>query len=365
MINRGLLAVFVSISFALSYMPPVHGCGWWDPTGACGAVKELGDQTNTAIDKLKDELNKTRDALSKSAEVVAKAVPGERWARLVDGLGSTDPKVREETKQFLLNLAGNTDKPIPSTYKLVVGFDFDETKPFFHVDFGRFSSPDRSYVEAFVQQHSATLDATPKRTNLAPLSEAQLRTQLLDHADKLFAKITGFATPTSTSPNSTILNCDAHGEMFNQCVFLTFNDSLLSNRASVVPITNVKQAEASKLDRFKKQLEEAKSLIVEFALMAYSYKENRMDNLESSRDWSLVDGRTFVVVVIDKETYDTHNEDWTFKIRVQQADRAEVSLYNRPTQILKRVNFDPQIHKPVVREDGRTVYWAYVEMTGD
>ena len=319
---------------------PAMACGWWDPTGACNAVQELGDQTNKAVDKLDKQLTETRDALAKSVDLVAKAVPGERWARLLDGLGSPDPEARKQTKEFLQRLASIADDPAAeSKYKLVAAFDFDELKPF-HVDFERFAGADRSFAEAFVLQHSANLDATPKRTNLDPITEAQLRSQLLSKADEILSLAIGPATGQTDIPCGS-----GPGIVQPQCAKLTFANTIsAASTSSPIPFVQPLQqflkakedALADLTRKFETKRDAIRNDLVDMALMAYSYRETRMDNLTSYLDWSLVDGRNFVIVVMDKDTYEQHTEDWTIKIRVAQSEHPEVSLYNRPTQVLKR-----------------------------
>lgn len=217
---------------------PAMACGWWDPTGACNAVQELGDQTNKAVDKLDKQLTETRDALAKSVDLVAKAVPGERWARLLDGLGSPDPEARKQTKEFLQRLASIADDPAAeSKYKLVAAFDFDESKPF-HVDFERFAGADRSFAEAFVLQHSANLDATPKRTNLDPITEAQLRSQLLSKADNSFSGhrssnwSNGYTVRLGPRHCSTAM-CQAHFRQHHFCGFDFLTNPICSASAAI------------------------------------------------------------------------------------------------------------------------------------
>ncbi len=78
------------------------------------------------IKKANDTANRALDVASQRADDLIRAIPGERYLRLIDALHGNDPKAREDAKAFLTSMAGV--KPNAS-YSVSMAFGFDEAAP--------------------------------------------------------------------------------------------------------------------------------------------------------------------------------------------------------------------------------------------
>ncbi|MGO7605167.1 hypothetical protein ACC718_17975 [Rhizobium ruizarguesonis] len=354
-----LSAVFVGISTTSVRAD----CGL-DLLGICKAANQ---STEKAVEGLKKEMEDTRKAALLAVDTAVRSVPGERYLRLIDDLNSGDPARAAAARAFLKSLA-NIEPD--ADYQLTVSYDFDQAKPF-HVDFNRFQAPVSAVLEPFAK-NSAVLDTVPAVTSLSPPTKEELMAHLANVAGEVLDAINGPPEATGLNNNRSDLCRKARPTVPDPyCLSVSFPKSMMSSlvvsndKSGAESFNEMKAAIAAGPSAYNEQRNVAVKTLVNLMISAFSYSEIRQTIIGARKDWPLFDGKDFVAFFIDKETYESHTEDWAIRFYVHQIKNSEKRLYDRPVQTLRRVDFDPAINAPLPGVSGKTVYWAARDVTGN
>jgi len=346
------VVLFVTIASASAHSSLL---GWLGLQKSVDDVNAKVDQVQSA---LQHEMDETRKTVAASIDEVTKSVPGERYLRLIDDLNSKDTAKVQAAQDFLKSLA-HIDTTV--AYKLVVAYDYDENQHF-EVEFNRFTAPSVSLMQGFID-NSATFHSPPK-TTLSPLNMDDVRT--------LVARSTGEALDDLLGKldHATDVGSPRFGSVPVTLTF-RFTDLLFKDESYSRWISTPATAQVNlnkDLDKYMTDYEARRAQIVnafvDGIMAAYSYRETRMESSSETKDWSLLDGKNFVIVFVDSESYDKQ-KDWHIKLVVRRNDKPLETLGQRPIVNLTKENFKPSLNPPIKGRDGQLYYWAYREMTGD
>ena len=303
-----------------------EACGLFgmDWLGTCKA----GEDAKKAVEMALQQVRETQKYLVEST-------PGLHDVAELNKLASSDPKVRQEVIDRYANLlaaaqgASKLDK-LPN-FQLVASFDFDQTKVF-HVDFTRTADGDESTARQLVEiQHSIELSekTRPTRVHVAPIDDAQVRQQLLAKVDAFIA-------------SSAVLHKGGSASL---------------PYAGTVTVPDSYKFEFVTDDQRAK----IRGSLADAILSAYSYREDRVASPNRAKDWSLADGRSFAMFFVDDETYKSQGSyDWTITTSVQSTSDPTQIMNQRSIRELRKRHF-----KALQLKDGTTVYWAFIEMSGN
>jgi hypothetical protein len=329
--------------------------GWLGDWLGVNDINAKVDQVQIALQK---ELDETRKALADSVNVMSRTMPGERYLRLIDDLNSGDEKKVAAAQAFLKSLA-HIDASLQ--YEMVVNYDFD-TNRYFKTDFERFRAPSPDLFKAFVD--NSITPYTPSDTILAPSTELEVRAKIGTEIDGALNSILGAMKTDSATPPA--------GFAFATAFAVYFPDPIFRDRRGYgSPMNEVAlaQKEAAKLaaaqaDDVRKRRDEWVMHLTDAIMSANQYRETRMVSNAQTKDWPLFDGKSFVVIFIDRRTYD-EQPTMHVKFEVRRKDKPQETLGNRPIVDLTRVDFDPKLNIPIRARNGIEYLWAYREMTGE
>jgi hypothetical protein len=229
---------------------------------------------------------------------------------------------------------------------------------------------------------------------MSPLSLDELRERLERIADQVVSGISGpttiaqganktrdvpcpkFSTemPSPSYPDTCTVACPKVGASTDvYCAYFSFEKSLLApglktnNLTGAAASNQVNADVANKVgsDNYIARKNEIRKALANLVLEAISYSADRNVTKERHFDWPLLADKNFIVIFVDKETYDAQ-PDWKMLLRVNRKGKPDQSLYQRPVLVVTKQDFDPNgDNKPLRGRASRTIYWAAREMTGD
>ncbi|MBV8893878.1 hypothetical protein [Bradyrhizobium sp.] len=338
-----LPAIAIVLSTAPAQACGIFGIDW---LGTC----KIASDAKAAVDEAMQQVRQTQD-------YVVHNTPGLHDVADLNELASSDPKVRKaviDRYRNLLAAAEGVDQAetkIP-VYKLAISYDFDATKVF-RANHVRWTDGSETTARLFLENNSVELwtdQARPKRANIAPPNEAQVRQQLLEKADAFLDSLTGPQVDTHISGAGQLAYPNA----------ITVSRKYALTPETVGPDTPRYQAVQPQINE---QREAIKARLVDIILSAYSYSEDRVGNTDSMYDWSLTDGKTNVILYVDDTTYNEQKDyDWKITVRVQRDSDPSQSLKQRYTREVHQGHF----HQLKLQDGtGRIAYWTQLEMTAE
>lgn len=155
------------------------------------------DDLNARLKALEDESAKWRGIAQVTAESAIRAVPGERYMRLIDDLNGDDVDKRQKAQNFLKRL-GVSDPTIE--WEATVYFGFNEAKPLCGDPTGRGMKRKRNLDHI----------GKARRIGFAPSNSRLPMTQRLGFLPpELIGYLTGYAHPTNTRSLALLGDADA------------------------------------------------------------------------------------------------------------------------------------------------------------
>jgi hypothetical protein len=331
-------------------------CGWLgQQIGICKAVDDL--------DKRLEDITKT---VAKLGDDTLKAIPGERWLRIIDDLNSGDAVARGKAQAYLSSVAGVKilNASDIANYALSVGFDYDESKTF-NAHVHTFEAPDPLLLETYLR-FGPQLDR-PTKFMFSAINRDEVRRRLMVIADRAVLGFTGPYEPIRLHEKPS--ECKVAGDAY--CAKFSFNDPI--GRTEVVVNNQSTQASFDYTTddlkagppAFNTRRAAIQTALADLVLDAISYREERNNSKEMSLDWPILTKRKFAVIFIDKETYE-QQPDFTIKMRVNKRDNPDENLAGMPTFVVKKKHFDPAAdNRALIGRNKEQLYWTARDMTGD
>lgn len=301
------------------------------------------DVFKSESDKWREQVEASTKAMQVAVDTASKAIPGERYLRLLDAVHSGDPKQAAEAKRFIQSaFQMNLDQP----YEVTVWFGVDDSEPFTAYAFVG-PAPSREVVQEELRRGRLNLTRWPN--SLAPLASAeQIKGQIEEKIAKAVDTMAG--TWSRTSERLSVPN-QRH---------VLANSFLQTKLFCVTGDSNTMGCETTAMAPNNDRAEVAKALSEAFWL-PYQNRRLPLPVTSPRKPWSLLSANQVLFIVIPDEQFQ-RQKNLVVKAVVHEEGKPERILPGEQEYTFERVMFQ---NNPTVANENPpvTLRWAAHTMT--
>ncbi|BFP43228.1 hypothetical protein FGF1_40730 [Flavobacteriaceae bacterium GF1] len=291
--------------------------------------------------------------LTETVDQAAKAIPGERWQRILDGLHSDNPEVRQKALNYLDRVTGIDGQ---KKYSVSVWFDYDSNDSI-QIDIFQEKFLSRDVARERLEQNRHRLAYT-RRSVSYPLNINDLRDTLNKNISEVFENIIGIPTARKIPNNGkyvgpslyNIRNVTAYYDVALHRVHKKRPDLVLSTK-----LTDVRKERKQNVERF-----------VDNILLTVNQFKIPLNQKVRTESWNPLEGKGYLYILIKQKDFDRVKEN-TFNgyIKVHENNSPNEALYS-PTDVkIEKFQFNPEINQVVTDPYTKENYvWYAHDMTG-
>ncbi|MCB0744792.1 MAG: hypothetical protein KDC67_12865 [Ignavibacteriae bacterium] len=281
--------------------------------------------------EISSELEKTRKTIEKAADTMAKAVPGERYLRLIDGMANDE--TREETKKLIENIFG-----VKIDHKTLINISFgygDIDQSVGPLEGSAFisRSNDRNAVVMAIKSNLISGLQSVKSKSISPYTDREIRSKINALVTQFFVNINGQIDVSNLAfnvrkPRWTRSAADNIKEIKMGMAGLVnaFNDEPypLSNNIQQIKDYYLRQSQCSQQKIIKP--------LVDAISAEYEQRPINSGKGDIVKEWNFTQGR-FLIILLNKNQFEHYKENLDLRYTLE--------IYDQNNNVIDRKVSDP------------------------